>query len=98
MDGAYTVEGQERFHDGQVGGVGGTRGEVFKEYTEGGKRSNEFETRRCTWSRRVAVAPSVPPAWTSRAESDFDRPRVDAFERIEDADDGQSSFTFIGLV
>ena len=46
----------------------------------------------------MAVAPSVPPAWTSKAESDFDRPSVDALESIDDAEDGQSSFTFIGLV
>jgi hypothetical protein len=68
----------------------------YKEDIEGGKPSNEFETRRCTCSRRVAVAPSVPPAWTSKAESDFDRPSVDALESIDDAEDGQSSRTFAG--
>ena len=68
---------------------------MFKKDTKGGNvQTNELETRRWTWSRRVAVAPSVPPAWTSRAESDFDRPSVDAFESIDDADDGQSSRTF----
>ena len=72
---------------------------MFKKDTKGGNvQTNELETRRWTWRRRVAVAPSVPPAWTSRAESDFDRPSVDAFESIDDADDGQSSFTFIGLM
>jgi hypothetical protein len=43
------------------------------------------------------VAPSVPPAAvTSKALSDFEARNVDAFERIDDADDGQSSRTFRG--
>ena len=72
--------------------------ELSNRISEEGKRNAREDAVWRTCNRRVAVAPSVPPVWTSRAESDFDRPRVDAFERIEDADDGQSSFTFIGLV